>query len=141
MGRDSWRCLVASLERAPIDGDDIASIAPSSSQGEIPTWRLTVGDRERPLAAAEIGLGADGCGVVWWMDVEPAERGRGVGGRLLRQSLRFLVQRGAVTATAFVDHDDPRERDPRPVLRLLTSTGFEEVDRLWSYESPRRRAR
>jgi hypothetical protein len=42
---------------------------------------------------------------------------------------------------ALVDHDDPRERDPRPILRLLASAGFQDVDRLWSYESPRRRSR
>jgi ribosomal protein S18 acetylase RimI-like enzyme len=141
-GRDSWRYLVASLDRAPISaGEDEASVMSISGAGEIPTWRLVMGDREDPVAAAEVALAGDGCGVLWWIDVEPGQRGRGIGRRLLRQALRFLAQRGAQTVGAFVDHADPREQDPRPVLRLLTSTGFQEVDRLWSYESPRRRSR
>ncbi|HXM54096.1 MAG TPA: GNAT family N-acetyltransferase [Candidatus Dormibacteraeota bacterium] len=143
VGRDSWRYLVCPLDRTPIEGapEEVALAMPISAQGEIPAWRLVMGDREQPVAAAEIALAADGCGVLWWIDVEPAERGRGIGRRLLRQALRFLAMRGARTVAAFVDHDDPRERDPRPILRLLASAGFQEIDRLWSHESPRRRSR
>lgn len=142
VGRDSWRYLVLPMDRVSIDGapEEVALALPISAQGEMPAWRLVVGDREQPVAAAEIALAGDGCGVLWWIDVEPAERGRGIGRRLLRQSLRFLALRGARTVAAFVDHGDPRERDPA-ILRLLGSAGFQEVDRLWSYESPRRRSR
>jgi GNAT superfamily N-acetyltransferase len=142
-GRDSWRYLVLPVDRAPIEGtpEEFGLVLPASGPGEIPAWRLVVGDRERPLAAADIALGADGCGVLWWIDVEPAQRGRGIGRRLLRQAVRFLALRGARTVAAFVDHADPRDRDPRPILRLLGSAGFQDVDRLWSYESPRRRSR
>jgi ribosomal protein S18 acetylase RimI-like enzyme len=98
-----------------------------------------MGDREEPAASAEIALAGDGCGVLWWIDVEPAQRGHGIGRRLLRQALRFLAMRGVETVAASVDHADPRERDPSAILRLLGSAGFQEVDRLWSYESPRRR--
>jgi len=141
MGKDSWRTLVVTVDGAAVDGPEVASVTPSSGPGEIPTWRLTVGDLEQPVATAEVAMGADGCGVLWWIDVEPAQRGRGIAGRLLRHALRFLGHRGARTVAAFVDHDDPRERDPKPVLRLLGSAGFREIDRLWSYESPRRRSR
>ncbi len=145
-GRDSWRYLVLAPEATAIAGgeagaEDVASVLPISGAGEIPTWRLLVGDREEPVAAAEVALGGDGCGVLWWIDVEPAHRGRGIGKRLLRQALRFLALEGAETVAALVDHADPRDRDPRPVLRLLASAGFAEVDRLWSYESSRRRPR
>jgi GNAT superfamily N-acetyltransferase len=142
VGRDSWRYLVLPAERALIDGpEEATSIVSTSGPGEMPAWRLAIGDGEQPVAAAEIALAADGCGVLWWIDVEPAHRGQGIGRRLLRQALRFLALQGANTVAAFVDHDDPRERDPRPTLRLLGSAGFQEVDRLWSYESPRRRSR
>jgi ribosomal protein S18 acetylase RimI-like enzyme len=142
VGRDSWRYLVLPLERVSIDGaaEEVALAMPISAQGETPAWRLVMGDREQPVAAAEVALGGDGCGVLSWIDVEPAQRGRGIGRRLLRQAMRFLALRGARTVAAFVDHDDPRDRDPA-ILRLLASTGFQEVDRLWSYESPRRRTR
>jgi GNAT superfamily N-acetyltransferase len=141
MGRDSWRYLVLPMERFAIesDADDVATVRPISGPGEIPAWELVMGDREQPAASAEIALAGEGCGVLRWIDVEPAQRGRGIGRRLLRQALRFLALRGAQTVAAFVDHADPRERDPAAILRLLGSAGFQEVDRLWSYESPRRR--
>jgi len=141
MGRDSWRYLVLPMDRfsAGAGAEDIATVRPTSGAGEIPTWQLVMGDREDPVASAEIALGGHGCGVLWWIDVAPAQRGHGIGRRLLGQALRFLAMRGAETVAAFVDHADPRERDPSAVLRLLGSAGFEEVDRLWSYESPRRR--
>jgi GNAT superfamily N-acetyltransferase len=140
-GRDSWRYLVLPMERFAIDNDadDVATVRPISGPGEIPAWELVMGDREEPVASAEIALAGEGCGVLRWIDVEPAQRGHGIGRRLLRQALRFLALRGAQTVAAFVDHADPRERDPAAILRLLGSAGFQEVDRLWSYESPRRR--
>jgi GNAT superfamily N-acetyltransferase len=140
-GRDSWRYLVLPMERFAIDNDadDVATVRPISGPGEIPAWELVMGDRQKPVASAEIALAGEGCGVLRWIDVEPAQRGHGIGRRLLRQALRFLALRGAQTVAAFVDHADPRERDPAAILRLLGSAGFQEVDRLWSYESPRRR--
>jgi GNAT superfamily N-acetyltransferase len=139
--RDSWRYLVLPMERFAIESgaDEVAAVRPISGPGEIPAWELVMGDREEPVASAEIALAGEGCGVLWWIDVEPAQRGHGIGRRLLRQALRFLALRGAQSVAAFVDHADPRERDPSAILRLLGSAGFQEADRLWSYESPRRR--
>ena len=141
MGRDSWRYLVLPTERLALDGgsDEVAAVQPIAGPGEIQAWELVVGAHEQPQASAEIALASEGCGVLRWIDVEPAQRGRGIGRRLLRQALRFLALRGAQSVAAFVDHADPRERDPGAILRLLGSAGFQEVDRLWSYESPRRR--
>jgi ribosomal protein S18 acetylase RimI-like enzyme len=141
MGRDSWRYLVMPIERFALDDrpEEVAAVRPISGPGEVQAWELVIGAREEPQASAEIALAGEGCGQLKWIDVEPAQRGRGVGRRLLRQALRFLALRGAQTVAAFVDHADPRERDPGAVLRLLGSAGFQEVDRLWSYESPRRR--
>ena len=142
-GRDSWRYLVAPLGRAALlaAGPDVASVNPCASHREIPAWRLTVGGTDQPVAAAEIALGSDGCAALWWIEVDPAHRRRGIGRQLLGQAMRFLASSGARTVGTFVDHDDPRERDRRPVLRLLSSAGFQEIDGLWSYESSRRRPR
>jgi GNAT superfamily N-acetyltransferase len=141
MGRDSWRYLVLPIERFALDdrAEDVAAVRSISGPGEIPAWEFVIGAGEQPQASAEVALAGEGCGVLRWIDVEPAHRGRGIGRRLLRQALRLLALRGAQTVAAFVDHADPRERDPGPILRLLGSAGFQEVDRLWSYESPRRR--
>jgi GNAT superfamily N-acetyltransferase len=141
MGRDSWRYLVLPIERFALDdrSEEVAAVRSISSQGETPAWEFVIGTPEEPQATAEIALAGEGCGVLRWIDVEPAQRGRGIGRRLLRQALRFLALRGAQTVAAFVDHADPRERDPGAILRLLGTAGFQEVDRLWSYESPRRR--
>ena len=138
-GRDTWRYMVAPLEGTQLQGDDIAAVAPVSGPGEIPAWRLTVGAPEQPVAVCEIALGREGCSVIWWIDVEPAHRGRGIGRRLLTQAMRFLALRGARTVATFVDHDDPGERDRRPAIRLFESVGFEEFDRLWAFESGQKR--
>jgi ribosomal protein S18 acetylase RimI-like enzyme len=139
VGRDTWRYLVAPLEGPGVTPEEIAEVAQVSGPGEIPAWRLTVGTPDKPVAVAEIALGREGCGVLWWIDVDPAQRGRGIGRSLLKQAMRFLALRGARTLAAFVDHDDPRERDRRPAIRLLESMGFEEFDHLWAFESQRRR--
>lgn len=139
VGRDTWRYLVAPLEGPGVTPEEVAAVAQVSGPGEIPAWRLTIGQPDKPVAVSEIALGREGCGVLWWIDVDPAQRGRGIGRNLLMQAMRFLALRGARTLAAFVDHDDPRERDRRPAIRLLESMGFEEFDHLWAFESQRRR--
>lgn len=138
-GRDTWRYMVAPLEGTQLQGDENAAVAQVSGPGEIPAWRLTVGAPEQPVAVCEIALGREGCSVIWWIDVEPAHRGRGIGRSLLTQAMRFLALRGARTVATFVDHDDPDERDRRPAIRLFESLGFEEFDRLWAFESQQKR--
>src|SRR5207253_459824 len=70
VGRDCWRYLVRPMDRTAIEGEseDATRAVPLSGQGEMPAWRLTLGDREQPVAVAEIGLAPDGCGVLWWID-------------------------------------------------------------------------
>ena len=135
VGRDTWRYMVAPLENSGLDTEEIAAVQQVSGPGEIPAWRLTVGPADQPLAVAEIALGREGCGVLWWIDVEPSQRGRGIGRTLLKQAMRFLALRGARTVAVFVDHDDPRDRDRRAAVQLFESAGFEEFDHLWAFES------
>jgi GNAT superfamily N-acetyltransferase len=143
VGRNSWCYLVAPLERSTIEagGEEIGAIIPTSGAGEMPAWRLAVGDPEQPVARAEVVLGPDGCGVLSWLEVDPAERGRGIGRRLAQQVLRFLALRGAQSVAAVIAQDDPPDPNPVPVTRILESVGFHEVDRLWYYESPCKRSR
>lgn len=143
IGRDSWRYLVAPLDRSAVAAraDEVAAVAPTTGPGDLPAWQFTIGDPEQPIAAAEVSLGREGCGILQWIEVEPTHRGRGFGRRILLQALRFLALRGATTVAVFVDNDEARERDRRPALRLFASAGFDEAGRLWSYESPRKRSR
>jgi GNAT superfamily N-acetyltransferase len=138
VGHDSWRYLLVRLEPATIEpgADEVAMVIPASGPGEMPAWRLTVGDPQMPIASADIALGPEGCGVLWWLEVDGNQRGRGLGRRLVQQALRFLALHGASAVATFVDHDAPVDR--RPAIRLFESVGFRELDRLWSYQSPRR---
>jgi ribosomal protein S18 acetylase RimI-like enzyme len=78
----------------------------------------------------------DGVGVLWWMQVTPAWRRKGVGRALLRTLRRDLWRRGADQMVLYVDHDDPEERDRRPALRLYQAEGFKVVERPLSYKFP-----
>jgi ribosomal protein S18 acetylase RimI-like enzyme len=143
LGRDSWSYLVAPLEHGTIDAgvEELGAVIPTSGRGEMPAWRLAVGDPEQPLARAEVVLGPGGCGALSWLEVELAERGRGIGRRLAQQALRFLTLRGAQTVAAVVAQNEAHDHDRGSVVHLLESVGFREVDRLRSYESPKRRSR
>ena len=87
----------------------------------------------RPAGGAELSLPAPGVGVIWWLEIEPEYRRRGLGRQLLRAARTVLADEGAGEVVLFVDHDDPRARDRRPALELYLAEGFAVVDHLWSY--------
>ena len=88
----------------------------------------------RPAGGAELSLPAPGVGVIWWLEIEPEYRRRGLGRELLRSARSVLAEEGAADVVLFVDHDDPKVRDRRPALELYLSEGFAVVDHLWSYQ-------
>jgi ribosomal protein S18 acetylase RimI-like enzyme len=115
----------AALHVEPIDGDrrQLTVAAASAGAGAGAT-----------LAEATIGLPVGGIGVLWWISVEPAARGGGVGRALLGSALDLLAGLGAVGVILFVDDDEPGgERDRAAANRLYEKAGFVEVDRLHSY--------
>jgi GNAT superfamily N-acetyltransferase len=87
----------------------------------------------RPAGGAELSLPAPGVGVIWWLEIEPEYRRRGLGRQLLRAARSVLAEEGAAEVVLFVDHDDPKARDRRPALELYLAEGFTVVDHLWSY--------
>lgn len=60
-----------------------------------PGWRLEVREGGEVVAEATIGLPVAGIGVLWWIGVAPAARGRGLGLALLGSSLDVLAGLGA----------------------------------------------
>lgn len=115
-------------------GDDLAP-AFSVAEGEDPqTWRITAsaGPDE---GVVEVGLLPSGTGIVEWLHVDDAHRGRGLGRAVLGVGLRHLASLGATEVILYVDHDAPgTERDRTAALALYEATGFEVVDHLHSYE-------
>jgi ribosomal protein S18 acetylase RimI-like enzyme len=116
--------------------------APSASEEpEVPFRRRGHGTEVRvelevdghPVGGAELSLPSPGVGVVWWLEIEPEFRRRGLGRQLLRAARSVLTEQDVDEVVLFVDHDDPKVRDRRPALELYLAEGFTVVDHLWSY--------
>jgi len=133
VGSDSWRYIRRPLASwSAIVAPDILIIDSETN----PDWELMMRAPDGSLLGeARIGQPVDGIGVLWWITVAPAHRGQGLGRKLLGQCFSQLAAAGAREVIAFVDDDAPLgdERDRTPANRLYDSTGFEEVDRLWSF--------
>lgn len=115
--------------------------APACEMPEVPFRRRGHGTELRveleldgqPVGGAELSLPAPGVGVIWWLEIEPEYRRRGLGRQLLRAARSVLADEEVADVVLFVDHDDPKARDRRPALELYLSEGFTVVDHLWSY--------
>jgi len=126
-GEDRWLYLTAPAAGAP---------APEGSfrrRGVGSELRVELDAGGQAAGGAELGLPAPGVGVIWWLEVEPEFRRRGLGRQLLRAARSVLAEEGAADVILFVDHDDPQARDRRPALELYQAEGFTVVDHLWSY--------
>ena len=126
-GEDRWLYLTA-----PAAGGPAPEMA-FRRRGVGSELRVELDADGRPAAGAELGLPAPGVGVIWWLEVEPGFRRRGLGRQALRAARSVLAEAGATEVALFVDHDDPRARDRRPALGLYQAEGFSVVDHLWSY--------
>jgi ribosomal protein S18 acetylase RimI-like enzyme len=134
-GRDRWRYL-----HRPLDGPlpTVAyPVADVRQCADPPGWRMHLRDSDgTPVGEASIGRPSNGIGVLWWVSIHPAHRGRGLGRLLLGQCLAHLAAAGAREVIAYVDDDAPpgdREHDRTAANRLYDSMGFTELDRLWSF--------
>jgi ribosomal protein S18 acetylase RimI-like enzyme len=126
-GEDRWLYLTA-----PAAGG-AAPEMPFRRRGHGSEVRVELEVEGRPVGGAELGLPAPGLGVVWWLEIEPEHRRRGLGRDLLRAARAVLAEEGVNDVVLFVDHDDPKARDRRPALELYLAEGFTVVDHLWSY--------
>jgi ribosomal protein S18 acetylase RimI-like enzyme len=132
-GRDLWRYMRADL---PIAGLPHAAHVTVHECEDPPGKRLEVREGGELLAEATIGRPVAGIGVLWWIGVAPAARGRGLGLALLGSALDLLTGLGAREAILFVDDDAPAgapERDRTAANGMYDRAGFTEVDRLHSF--------
>jgi ribosomal protein S18 acetylase RimI-like enzyme len=125
-GEDRWLYLTAAAA-----GD--APETPFRRRGHGSELRVELEVDGHPVGGAELSLPAPGLGVIWWLEIEPEHRRRGLGRQLLRAARAVLVEQGTDDVVLFVDHDDPNARDRRPALELYLAEGFTVVDHLWSY--------
>ena len=125
-GEDRWLYLAAS-------GAGEAPETPFRRRGHGSELRVELEVDGQPVGGAELSLPAPGVGVIWWLEIEPEHRRRGLGRQLLRAARSVLADEGVSDVILFVDHDDPKARDRRPALELYLAEGFDVVDHLWSY--------
>jgi ribosomal protein S18 acetylase RimI-like enzyme len=135
-GRDLWRYLHAAL---PLAGLPQVADHRTGDSTDPPGLRLEVRGGPAPAglrAEALIGRPVAGVGVLWWIDVAPAHRNRGLGTALLGSALDLLRSAGASEVVVSVE-DDPDDDDPQwsrtAANRFFDRAGFAEVDRLWSF--------
>lgn len=131
-GSDLWRYM-----RAPLPAPDLPRLDRYSTEPTTPdTRRLVVTEHGKTLAEATIGTPVHGTGVLWWIGVEPAARGRGLGRAMLGTALDALAGLGATEVILYVDDDAPPgdDRDRTAAKALYESAGFQEIDRLHSFE-------
>ncbi|ARF74487.1 GNAT family N-acetyltransferase [Kitasatospora albolonga] len=132
-GERLWRYMRADLPRPGLPRAEGVRVGPAPDRGA--AQRLEVVRDGRPVAEAVIGHPVQGIGVLWWIEVEEAVRGHGLGRALLGSALDALGGLGATQAVLYVDDDEPPggERDRTAANRLYASAGFAEVDHVWSY--------
>jgi len=125
-GQDRWLYLTAP---ASCEAPDVAY----RRRGHGTEQRVELEVDGYPVGGAELSLPAPGLGVIWWLEIEPEHRRRGLGRQLLRAARSVLAEADVADVVLFVDHDDPKARDRRPALGLYLAEGFTVVDHLWSY--------
>lgn len=130
-----WRYMRADLPVTSLPR--LVRVKESTSAGGKAARRLEAHRFWRTVTAeAEVGEPVQGIGVLWWIEVSEASRGRGLGRRMLGSALARLTDLGAREVILYVDDDAPRGdlRDRTAANSLYESAGFIEVDRLYSYK-------
>ncbi|MEW1640409.1 GNAT family N-acetyltransferase [Streptomyces sp. NPDC093801] len=134
-GERLWRYMRADLPAVNLPR--LARVKESTSNGDKAAIKLESHRFWRTVTAeAEVGQPVQGIGVLWWIEVSEASRGRGLGRRMLGSALARLTDLGARQVILYVDDDAPPggPRDRTAANSLYESAGFTEVDRLYSYK-------
>lgn len=132
-GERLWRYMRADLPARGLPHLDHVTVGPDP--GGKHARRLEARQDGNLVAEAVVGLPVGGIGVLWWISVEPAARGRGLGRSMLGSALDVLAGLGAQEVILYVDDDAPPgdDRDRTAANSLYESVGFTEIDRLYSY--------
>lgn len=123
-GEDSWLYM---LGPTISEAEAIAEIAPTNHPNE---WELSVRSEQHVVGKAVVGFISEKTGVFWWLFIEEAQRGQGIGKRLFQQARKWLYDQGVQTILLYVDHTTPERA---AAIHLYASTGFALVDCFWSY--------
>lgn len=132
-GERLWRYMRAALPAHGLPHLDHIQVGPDPSGKH--ARRMEAKEGRQVVAEAVVGLPVQGIGVLWWIGVEPAARGRGLGRAMLGSALDLLSGLGAAEVILYVDDDAPPgdDRDRTAANSLYESAGFVEIDRLYSY--------
>ena len=128
IGADEWLYMKGPVITQQPPLDKIAEVKQVKNG-----WKLLLHEGKEQVAEAEIGLGKDQRGVLWWIEVQEEWRGHGFGKQLLLQARKILGDAGAQEVLLYVDHDDLAQRNRVPAIHLYQSQGFTVIDHLWSY--------
>ncbi|WP_226367319.1 GNAT family N-acetyltransferase [Pseudonocardia sp. ICBG162] len=134
-GTDMWRYMRRDLPAPELPTvDHIASshVIAADESGE--AGLAIVDDDGKIVGEVTVQRPQDGIAALWWINIEPAQRRRGLGRALLGSALRYLSDDGAEQVILFVDDDEPEgSRERASANRLYDQCGFEEIDRLHAF--------
>ncbi|MBW0101512.1 N-acetyltransferase [Pseudonocardia sp. KRD291] len=141
-GADTWAYMRRDLAQpAPQPGRAGCTPITVGESSDLDGWQVDAtgpdGDR---IGQALLARPVDGISVLFWIEVEPSQRGTGLGRRLLDAATDLARTHAATEVILYVDDDDPGSaRDRTAATALYRSSGFDLVDRLHSYVRPRTR--
>jgi ribosomal protein S18 acetylase RimI-like enzyme len=131
-GTDLWRYM-----HRPITSADTARpTAKVKADLDDRRWTVKITRLFRKAAEAQLGMPVGGVSVLWWIEVSPRYRGKGLGRAVLTQALAHAARNDTQEVILFVDDDDKEPNGPRDrtaANHMYGNTGFTEIDRLYSY--------
>ncbi|NSC25726.1 GNAT family N-acetyltransferase [Streptomyces albus subsp. chlorinus] len=130
-GEDLWRYMRMPLGSPELLPRGSGAMAQRREDGNL--GMAVRGSTGQAVGEVVVGPPVEGTGVLWWISVEQAVRGRGLGRALIGSALRLLVELGAREVVLYVDDGPRADEDRSAANRLYESVGFTEVDRLWFY--------
>lgn len=129
VGEDAW-CLM----NMPADTPHPSAL---SSRVRVYGDTLVPVDDHRVCGRCVVSPVHDGTASIYWVDVIPDARGRGLGRELVSSAVSLLRSRGAKDVSLIIDDDAAAgdARDRRAARGIYERVGFQEIDRLWTFHT------